>query len=253
MNRKVFYDFVRNLPFGGRISTEQFEGLEQILVYQKERYPDMDVRWLAYILATVFHETARTMQPIKERGGTAYLKSKKYWPWYGRGLVQITWEENYKKWGIENPDDALKWPVALNVLFDGMINAKFTKYRLSQFFNSKSDDPKGARKIVNGTDKDSLIATYHQNFLDALKQAEKAVEAPSEVRAPSPKADKPDAPSLTTDPITQVVTGVGGLGVVSQLVAAVTNPWALAFGVAILIGVGVFFYLRSKQARATGV
>lgn len=253
MNKEVFYDFARNLPFGGKISPDQFEGLSKILEYKEKHYPDMDTRWLAYILATVFHETARTMQPIKERGGEKYLRSKKYYPWYGRGLVQITWDFNYKKFGITRPDDALEWPTALKILFTGMIDAKFTKYRLSQFFNKNSDDPVGARKIVNGTDKDSLIAQYHKNFLDALQQAEKSVQAPKEVREPAPKASEPDKPTLTTDPITQVVTGVGGIGILSQLVSAVSNPWSFGTVALLAVGLGVFYFLRNRQANATGI
>lgn len=253
LNRKVFYDYVRNLPFGGKITPLQFDGLEKILNYQRDKYPDMDKRWLAYILATTFHETAREMQPIVEKGSQKYLRSKKYWPWIGRGLVQITWEENYKKYGITKPEDALTWPVALHVIFDGMVNGKFTGVRLSQFFNKKANDPKGARKIVNGTDKAGLIAQYHQNFLDALEKAELAVETPEEVRTPAPKADQPDQPKLTTDPLTQVAGGIGGVGIVASLVQAVSNPWALAAVALLMVGMGIFLVLRKQQANATGV
>lgn len=253
MDRKVFFDFVRNLPFSGRISPDQFDGLKRILDYQEEHYPNMDVRWLAYILATVFHETARTMQPIKEGGGEKYLKSKKYYPWYGRGLVQITWEDNYHKFGIYNPDDAYEWPTALHVLFEGMTKGMFTGKRLSQFFNKTADDPRGARKIVNGTDKDSLIAQYHRNFLDALMQARKAVEAPTEVRKPQPLAHLPDKPPLASDTLTQAVLGIGGIGSLSSILEAVTNPYALiaVFGIAVLVG--VFLWKRKAVRDATGV
>ncbi len=29
----------------------------------------------------------------------SYLRGQKYWPYYGRGLIQLTWLENYKKYG----------------------------------------------------------------------------------------------------------------------------------------------------------
>lgn len=253
MNKKVFYDFIRNLPFGGTISPNQFDGIEKILDYAELNYPDMDPRWLAYILATIFHETDRTMQPIKEKGGDRYLRSKKYYPYYGRGLAQITWKDNYDYYGITNLDDALQWSVALHVTFDGMINGRFTRKRLSQFFNKTADDPKGARKIINGTDRDTLVAQYHKNFLDALQQAQKAVEAPSEVRKPVAFADLPDKPELPSDPITQIVGGVGGVGILSNLFAAITNPYALGFAIVIAIGVGIFLYQRKKVRDATGV
>jgi putative chitinase len=275
LNRKVFYDFVRNLPFGGKITPDQFQGLEKILDYKEAKYPDMDVRWLAYMLATVFHETARTMQPVVEYGSQKYLKGKSYWPWIGRGLIQITWEENYRAFGIDKPEDALKWDVALHVLFDGMIKGRFRsdkvgRLTLARFFNAKADQPLKARLIVNGIpkgaktledgtkepDKASLIAQYHRNFLDALKQAEKAVESPEEVRKPEPKADEPDAPKLSSDPITQVVTGVagvGGIGALAPLFSSVSTPWALGVVIVLVLALGVFYFLRKQQANATGV
>ena len=271
LDKKVFYDFIRNLPFGGKISPDQFDGIEKILAYQELNHPDMDDRWLAYILATVFHETARTMQPIREQDNKnkTYLKSKKYYPYYGRGLIQITWKENYEKYGIEKPDDALTWPIALYVLFHGMIEGEFRKDKigkvgLRRYFNTKVDNPTMARLIVNGyrtvdgqkedlPDKASLIAQYHKNFLDAITQAKKAVDKPEEVRNPAPKSDEPNKPSLTADPITQVVTGVGGVGIITQLIAAVSNPWAFGAVGLIILGLGVFYFLRNKQANATGV
>lgn len=253
MNRKVFFDFIRNLPFGGKISPEQFDGLTRILDYKESRYPHWDTRWLAYLLATVFHETDRTMQPITERGSRNYLRGKKYWPWIGRGLVQLTWEYNYTKYGLTDPKQALEWDTALRIAFDGMENGVFTGRKLSQFFNKSVDNPKGARKIINGTDKDTLIAVYYQNFLDALTEAEKAVESPQEVRKPEKNSDKPDVPELTKDPLTQAVTGIAGTGILTNLISAVSNPWALGAVVVLAIGLGIFIYLRKKQANATGV
>ena len=55
---------------------------------------------IKYIIATVQHETNNTFKPIKE----AYWLSEgwrkrnlRYYPYYGRGYVQITWRENYEK------------------------------------------------------------------------------------------------------------------------------------------------------------
>jgi putative chitinase len=39
------------------------------------------------------------------------------------------------------------------------------------YFNDVTDDPVGARKIINGTDKAELIAGYHRGFLIDLKNA----------------------------------------------------------------------------------
>ncbi len=147
-----------------------------------------DLRWLAYMLATDKHETNATMQPVRE----AYWLSEewrkthlRYWPYYGRGLPQLTWEDNYRKMSnalqgqfpgldlINNPDDALRMDVAVAVLFEGMLKAEtgvgdFTGLSLEMFFNDTTNDPVGARKIINGTDKAQLIAGYHYDFLTAL-------------------------------------------------------------------------------------
>lgn len=167
IDRKAFFDAVREAPFGGSLSQSQVDGMTQILD-EWERRQLKDERWLAYMLATVFHETARKMQPIEEMGGQTYLRGKPYYPWYGRGLVQITWEANYKKFGITNPEDALTWPVALRVLFEGMIKGVFTGWKLGIYFNLTVDDPVQARTIINGKDKAELIAGYHRAFQAAI-------------------------------------------------------------------------------------
>src|SRR5688500_20202109 len=51
----------------------------------------------AYVLATAYWETARTMKPVREMGGEKYLRSKKYYPYVGMGYVQLTWLANYQK------------------------------------------------------------------------------------------------------------------------------------------------------------
>jgi putative chitinase len=248
INRTTFYSYVRRAPFGGRITPQQSEGLEKILNYWEDNYDNGDIRWLAYILATTFHETAATMQPIKERGGEKYLKSKRYYPWYGRGLVQITWEENYKKYGIKNPDDALKWDKALYVLFHGSINGVYTGRKLSHYFNDKIDDPRGARRIINGTDKAGLIADYHTNFLGAIKAAVQEAPPPDV----KPEEAQPDSTPITKDP--QAIA-VAGSGVLTTVIAAVNSPWGVAALVVLVIagGIGLYLWSRNKEKWVKGV
>lgn len=46
----------------------------------------------------------------------------------------ITGKDNYKKYGLsDNPDAALEMATAIRILFDGMINGKFTGKRLADF------------------------------------------------------------------------------------------------------------------------
>lgn len=128
---------------------------------------------IAYILATVYREAGSNMQPVREIGqgiGKAY--GTKY---YGRGLVQITWEYNYVRFdqllGIDlvgNPDLALDWKYAVPILVKGMTQGLFTGKKLSDYFTTKTSDPVNARRIVNGTNDATMIAGYFKTFLVAL-------------------------------------------------------------------------------------
>ena len=175
---------MRQSLFGGKLTVSQVRGMEAIL-NEWERRDLTDIRWLAYMLATTYHETARTMQPIEEYGkgkGKRYgrIDPKTGHAYYGRGFVQLTWASNYitmgKILGVDlynNPSLALKEDVATQILFEGMLTAKsfrgdFTGRSLEQYFNATSDDPYNARRIINGLDKAKLIAGYHQKFLVAL-------------------------------------------------------------------------------------
>lgn len=173
-----FFASVRD-KFGG-LNQTQVEGFNVLLGAMKP-WP---VSWVAYGLATAWHETAHTMQPIKERGGNDYLA--KYDTgrlaaalgntpaadgdgqlYAGRGYVQITGRANYRKFGIENtPNDALKPDVAARILVDGMAGGKFTGKGLSDYLPG---DYVNARRIINGTDKADLIAGYARSFDAALK------------------------------------------------------------------------------------
>ena len=170
INRSVFFVIIRNKPFPGRLSADQVGGINN-MIDEWERRGLTDLRWLAYMLATVFHETAAQMQPICEDGSTAYLQAKPYYPWVGMGLVQVTWEANARKFGAERPEDLLAWPIALRAVFDGMSRGMFTSKKLADYFNDHGDDPFGARHIINGTDRAALVAGYHDAFLTGLKMA----------------------------------------------------------------------------------
>lgn len=126
---------------------------------------------LAYVLATVYHETAFTMKPIKERGGLRYLKSKKYYPYFGRGYVQLTWDYNYKKAGIQegidfikNPDLLLVPKYAIPICITGMREGWFTGKKLSDYMTLQKSDFENARRIINKLDAYQKIATYARQY-----------------------------------------------------------------------------------------
>ena len=141
-----------------------------------------DIRWLAYMLATTYHETAARMWPITEYGSDTYLKSKEYYPYIGRGFVQLTWNYNYQKASqilslyddrdlVDHPELALDSLIAARIMFRGMAEGWFTGRKLGQYFDDETDDPVNARQIINGNDDDTLIAGHYDKFLVALSDA----------------------------------------------------------------------------------
>ena len=191
MNTKSFYDSIRRTLFSGSISSAQFQGLEAIIT-EYQRLCISDLRKLAYILATAYHETAKTMQPIAEYGkgkGRDYGKklkmSRKPYTtpdklYYGRGHVQLTWYENYANMGkllgvdlLNNPELALTMDVSVKILFEGMLKGKssfgdFTGKSLEHYFTPDKTDPLNARKIINGMDAAERIKGYYDLFYGAL-------------------------------------------------------------------------------------
>jgi hypothetical protein len=126
------------------------------------------------------------MQPIVERGSRRYFD--KYEPgtkigrdlgntrsgdgylYRGRGYVQITGRRNYLRASqeLENdfvsyPDRALNPVLAAKILVVGCTEGWFTGKKLSDY-----PDYVSMRRVVNGTDRASQIATYAYEFERAL-------------------------------------------------------------------------------------
>ncbi|MBA8851173.1 putative chitinase [Ochrobactrum intermedium] len=269
------------------MSQAQVDGTSAILA-EAERRGLLDEQ-TAYLLATAFHETGGKMQPIEENlNYTTAAQIKKTWPsrfssiaaaqpyvrnpqglankvyggrmgnigandgwrYRGRGLAMITGRDNYKKYGLgDNPDAALEMATAIRILFDGMINGKFTGKRLADFFDGGKEDPVGARAIVNGSDKASLIAGYYRNFLDSLVAAREMKPTKAEDAKPD------DVPLLQDKTVQTIVAGTGGT-LVTGLIGAVSNPWAFATVALLLIAAGAGFWLwksgRLELKRVAG-
>lgn len=163
-NREIFYEWYKR-QFG-KLNEKQVEGLNFLLnrLEQSKRIDTLPKK--AYVLATIYFETAHTFQPIKEYGSLEYLRSKKYYPYYGRGYAQLTWKENYKKFGdalnidlVNKPDLALVPNISWRILEIGMTDTQaglqdpdFTNYTLEDFFNNNQCDYYNARKIINPKD-----------------------------------------------------------------------------------------------------
>jgi hypothetical protein len=93
MSQKEFFDEIRRTVFGGALTAAQVAGVTRIIEYRDTQYRGVTNNQLAYILATVFHETARKCCPCNEYGSAAYLRNKKYFPYFGRGLCPVNLEK----------------------------------------------------------------------------------------------------------------------------------------------------------------
>jgi len=180
INREHFFNTVRSNLFHGKLKQAQVTGMNTILDEWEKNYSNADDRFLAYMLATTFHETAATMQPVEEYGkgkGLAYGKPDPVTGriYYGRGYVQLTWKSNYEKFAkllkvdlVNEPQLALQADLATKILFIGMTKGLFTGKKLGDYFDGVKENWTNARRIINGTDKALLIAGYGRSFYSAI-------------------------------------------------------------------------------------
>ena len=137
----------------------------------------------AYVLATALWETAQTMKPVREAFWLSEdwrKQNLRYYPWYGRGYVQLTWERNYREAGnkigvslTDDPDLAMEPEHAATILVQGMKEGWFTGMRLDNYITLQESDFVEARRVVNGTDKAETIAGIAKDYDEALLKLER--------------------------------------------------------------------------------
>ena len=163
----------------GSLNQDQVDNINLIIEYCNKY--SLEYNQAAYVLATAWHETNQTMLPVIE----AYWlsedwrkKNLRYYPWYGRGFVQLTWQYNYKladkKLGLNG--EMLKKPslaqvpkYAAEILVLGSKEGWFTKKKLSDYITRTTKDYKNARRIINGVDKAQKLANEATIFEKALR------------------------------------------------------------------------------------
>jgi hypothetical protein len=199
INRKFFFDRVRSNLFAGSLKQSQVEGMTFILDVWEDEHAAKDDRWLAYALATAYHETAFTMKPIHEYGGSTYF-FRRYDKdgdrpsfarnvlgntepgdgvlFHGRGFVQLTGRRNYGVMGkafrvdlisgAAAADRVLEKELAARIMFKGMEEGVFTGKAFADFFDGAREDWRNARRIINGLDQADKIAVYAKEFYGAI-------------------------------------------------------------------------------------
>jgi hypothetical protein len=143
----------------------------QAIIEEAQRQGITSKDQIAYILATAQHETASSFEPVREAyylgepQAENFRKTLQYYPFYGRGYVQLTWKGNYQKYSdllgidmVNSPDLVMRPDIALFILIDGMKRGVFTTLKLDDFISDNNVDFFNARKIVNSLDQADLIA-----------------------------------------------------------------------------------------------
>ncbi|WP_312377018.1 hypothetical protein [Pseudomonas oryzihabitans] len=192
-----------------KLSSKSLENLSELIdslnSYYKSENHKANIYEIAYMLATVRHETyhylsqeffskkpeigelsyfdkydpilANTVQLRRraiENGNSQQGDGYKY---RGRGCVHLTWKKNYLKASekfevdfVSNPDLAAEFKYSVPIMIWGMTNGIFTGKKLKDYINSERTDFEGARRIINGSDQKDLIAGYARKFLDILEE-----------------------------------------------------------------------------------
>lgn len=185
INPAAFYSGIRKTLFAGSITQSQIDGIEaKLKAMGAAGWP---VAFAAYGLATSLWETNKQMQPVIEayylgdKAGDKHRRSLRYYPWYGRGDVQLTWEANYDRADKEldlggslmaNPDRMLEPDISARTMVRGMEEGWFTGKSLADYLprsgTATLEAFQQARRIINGTDKASEIAKIAATFQSAL-------------------------------------------------------------------------------------
>ncbi|WP_200871477.1 hypothetical protein, partial [Saccharicrinis fermentans] len=207
INRDFFYE--NYLAEFGEINDELknnleiiFEGIEK---YETSKGLAFSEKQVAYILATIKHETGYFKPVIESYWSTEAVRKKYYEDMYdpvlgknqtrrnmalnnenategdgvkyaGKGYVQITWKKNYRKakekFGVDfvgSPELALVPKYAIDIALYGFDSGMFTGKTIRDYINIDKCDYYNARRVINGTDAAATIESYAVKFEKCLE------------------------------------------------------------------------------------
>ena len=185
--------------------------LRSIFDYIEKNPGVSDIPTLAYVLATIKHETAGTFLPIAEFGGAEDLE-RRYGPgtsigrrlgntapgdgarYRGRGYLQITGRRNYARisetLGLKgtaddleaNPEKMLEPELAFRADIWALTTGFFSGRKLSDYITPRQADYVNARKAINGLDHAAPIAAEARKFEQILNASIGKSEPPATAR-----------------------------------------------------------------------
>lgn len=295
MTTERFYETIRPL-FGGGLSQTQVDGVGRILDACMTARANRQST--AYILATAFHETGRKMQPVEENLNYSAERLRQVWPrrftvakaaeyagkpaaianlvygtrmgngdeaggdgwrYRGRGDVQITGRDTYRRMGkrlgvdLEAEPTLAKVPgIAARILVEGMLSGAFTGVSLddvSEPGSSPSFD--NDRTVVNGRDRAAAIARSAEAFHAALADVDLLAKSRTIKAAKSSKA------AAKTGAVASTAAAVGAaiLGNTESVVGAASLGAQLGefmpylAPVLILGFAGLFVWMHTRQNK----
>jgi putative chitinase len=258
VDKAYFFERIRSSLFKGALSQTQIAAMDAII----DSFTG-SLDQLAYILATPIHEVGTKLEPISENlnytaarlvkvfpsrfksieaakpfeknpealankvyGGRYGNALNEGWRYRGRGYCQITFKDNYAKFGllmsldlVSNPDLALKPAIAARILVVGMRDGLFTGKKLSDYIGLNKRDYVNARRIINAdvAANGAKIAAQAEKFREALRETTPETVRPVALAATS--SIPVSAPSTTPQPKNAVLvilavlaSGLGALG-----------------------------------------
>src|SRR3569623_334397 len=200
----TFFDASRHGVMGPELVQGEVDGANAILAAME----GLPRSFCAYALGTGWHETAHSMEPVREANWLSDDAANRYFfrmydiqgqrpnvarglgnlqpgdgvKFCGRGYPQVTGRTNYE-WAsaltgvdlITHPERMMEPAIAAMVMRAGMEHGKFTGRKFADYLPTVGDATRAqfiqARWIINRQDKADVIADYSLQFQSALGKA----------------------------------------------------------------------------------